>query len=184
MHIFILVGVLVIGASLARAELVVIKESGKPTDTGTYRVVEIAPFPKWTGLKEFTQAFGVRVGVFPSLVDTQTKLFVPIETTLAAAESRLTAVSQAVKTPERKSAEKKYYQLVKAVLTEANDPRKNITPIPKLGIDELADMLDAMYATNTKDKVIVRLSLQLLSLDAYLKRYSPTWWDSVIDHAE
>jgi len=89
---------------------------------------------------------------------------------------------QSSKPIEQKVGENKFFALITAVLTEAGDARKDQVPPPKLTFTEIDELLDVMYAAGVKDKVVTRLSIKLLSVDAYLKRFSAAWWDDAEYH--
>jgi hypothetical protein len=74
--------------------------------------------------------------------------------------------------------------LVKAILTLANDPRKDEIPIPKLGLDELKGMLDVMYEVPSTEKKANKLALKLMSVNMALQRFDLQWWDNAVYHPE
>ena len=92
--------------------------------------------------------------------------------------------SQTAKTNGKKQYENGYFLLVKSVLTLANDPRKDVTPIPKLSFDELDGILDVLYETPSTEKKANKLALKLLSVNSALIRYDINWWDSATFHSD
>jgi hypothetical protein len=82
----------------------------------------------------------------------------------------------------RNAYENAYFQLVKAVLTLANDPRKDVTTIPKLSFEELDVILDTLYEVPATEKRANKLALKLMSVNAALQRYDLQWWDSATQH--
>ena len=53
---------------------------------------------------------------------------------------------------------------------------------PKLGFPELQGMVEAVQAVDPM--AAVNLSLQLLTIDAALKRHNPLWWEDAAVHPE
>jgi hypothetical protein len=95
-------------------------------------------------------------------------------------EAQRLAAIQSGKPPERKKIENDFYGFVRTVLTAAGDPRMEETPTPKLGFEELTPLIESMYATDPMQAM--RLTMLGFSIDAALKRYDATWWDTAIEH--
>lgn len=87
---------------------------------------------------------------------------------------------QAAKPAEQKAFENRYYDLVRQVLTVAGDPRASEVPTPKLGFVLLGDLIRDHQAVDPMGAV--SLTLELLTVDAALKRYSALWWDDAVEH--
>ena len=90
------------------------------------------------------------------------------------------AARQAAKPAERKAFENRYYELVRQVLAAVDDPRKDEVPTPKLGFVLLGDLIRDYQAANPMGAV--SLTLELLTVDAALKRYDAMWWDDAVEH--
>lgn len=108
--------------------------------------------------------------------DTAWRAMTPVE--IVASEM----VRQSKKAPEFKLAENMFFNLVKAVLVAAEDPRATDPTAPKMTTYELSTILDAMYDTNAP--LAIRLSTKLLAIDAELKRFDIRWWDDAAYHPE
>ena len=102
------------------------------------------------------------------------------EVILAADSAAKDAARQASKPDERKQYENRYFELSSTVLAAAGDPRASETPAPKLGFMELSDLIRTIQATNAMGAV--SLTLELLTVDAALKRFDQLWWDDVAVH--
>ncbi len=85
------------------------------------------------------------------------------------------------KSPERKKLENDFFGFIQLVLLAADDPRKDQTPTPKLGFEELTPMIEGIKATDPMGAVM--LTLKGFSVDSALKRYDVKWWDNVTEHA-
>jgi hypothetical protein len=94
----------------------------------------------------------------------------------------VSAAEFGTKRTTRNAYENGYFQLVKAVLTLANDPRKNTAPIPKLSFDELDAILDTLYETPATEKRATKLAMKLLSVNAALQRFNVQWWNTAKEH--
>ena len=80
-----------------------------------------------------------------------------------------------------KQDENKYFYLVHEVLVLVGDPRKDITPAPKLSTDELDALLSPIFASSPMAQY---LTSKLLALDSKLKRTSILWWDDCSWHSD
>lgn len=149
-----LVGVLLLVLAVsvpARAELVVLYDSARPPDgVGAMRLV---PVPDWPSLRQFSSENGVKPGIFPCVVDLETKLWLPVQdgeavSSVAAeiasdeswsrvAESRryLRDAKSEAKSPSLKQAENK---LIKFLRDEG--------AIAAGAVEATADEIDAMFA--------------------------------------
>ena len=101
-----------------------------------------------------------------------------------AAREAAEQAAKAAKLAGRKQYENGYFTLVKSVLTLANDPRKDITPIPKLSFDELDAILDVLYEDNNTNKKATKLAMKLLSVNSALIRYDIQWWEGASWHSD
>jgi len=149
-----LVGVLLLVLAVsvpARAELVVLYDSARPPDgVGAMRLV---PVPDWPSLRQFSSENGVKPGIFPCVVDLETKLWLPVQdgeavSSVAAeiasdeswsrvAESRryLRDAKSEAKSPSLKQAERKLIQFLRDEKAIAAD-----------AVSATPEQIDAMYA--------------------------------------
>jgi hypothetical protein len=87
------------------------------------------------------------------------------------------AARQAAKPAERKAYENQFFTLIEE-LYNATGVTNQVTP--KLGFPEIRELIDTVQASDPM--AAVNYSLELLSIDAALKRYSLLWWDDAIQH--
>ena len=87
------------------------------------------------------------------------------------------AARQAAKPPMRKYYENMFFDLIDELLVLTNNPQE---PTPKLGFPELQGLINQIQSTDPT--AAVNLSLNLLTIDAALKRYDMMWWDDAVRH--
>ena len=92
-------------------------------------------------------------------------------------EGSLNQLRQAMKPPMRKYYENMFFDLIDELLVLTNNPQE---PTPKLGFPELQGLINQIQSTDPT--AAVNLSLNLLTIDAALKRYDMMWWDNAIRH--
>lgn len=146
-------------------------------DTGDYNVINIT---STTNLSTFSMQTGTQVGSFPALVDMNEKVWLPIDGTIEEMDTKIDNLIQQSKSLEQKEYEDQFFLLTKEILTAVDDPRKDEVPVPKLGMDELSTMLETLEATDFNTSI--KYSLNLLKLDAALKRFNILWWDNAVFH--
>lgn len=86
---------------------------------------------------------------------------------------------QLAKSVPLRLAENAFYTVCEQVLTAAGEDPSGKR---KLSIDELAFYIQRVKESNFA--VAVELSINLLTVDASLKRYDPLWWDDAAWHPE
>lgn len=131
-------------------------------------------------LESFSIKTGTRIGKFPSLLDTNTKIWVPVEVGQPGdvTISNLNQGIQDSKTVDQKAYESEFFTLCKNILTLTNDPRSSDEVVPKLGFDELSTLIESYESVDFNASV--KLSLKLLTVDSALKRFDPLWWDNAM----
>ena len=87
------------------------------------------------------------------------------------------AARQAAKPLAQKQYENAFFDLIDTLLTLTGDPQD---PTPKLGFPELQGLINQIQSTDPT--TAVNLSLNLLTIDAALKRYDMMWWDNAVRH--
>ena len=120
---------------------------------------------------------GARPGVFPALVDKNTGLWVAITGTVAEAQAELDVKLNEVKPQAQKQYENAFFDLIDELLVLVDDPQD---PTPKLGFPELQALIAQVQSVDPM--AAVNLSLNLLTIDAALKRYDTMWWDNAVRH--
>ena len=123
---------------------------------------------------------GTRPGSFPALIDKRTGLWVQISETVAAAQTNLLVLLQAAKSLEQKTAENAFFALTETILTAVEDPRAGQTPPVKLSFSEINALIKTIQATDPM--AAINFSLELLAVDAELKRFDTLWWDRAATH--
>ena len=84
---------------------------------------------------------------------------------------------QQAKPQAQKTYENAFFDLIDELLVLVDDPQD---PTPKLGFPELQALIAQVQATDPT--TAVNLSLNLLTIDAALKRYDTMWWDNAVRH--
>jgi hypothetical protein len=87
------------------------------------------------------------------------------------------AARQAAKPLEQRQYENQFFSLIEE-LYNVTGVTNEVTP--KLGFPEIRELIDTVQASDPM--AAVNYSLELLSIDAALKRYSVLWWDDAIQH--
>ena len=123
---------------------------------------------------------GARPGVFPALVDKNTGLWVAITGTVVEAQTELDVKLNEAKPAEQKAAENAFFTLTETILAEVSDPRAGQTPPVKLSFSEINALIKTIQTTDPM--AAINFSLELLAVDAELKRFDILWWDKAATH--
>ena len=86
-------------------------------------------------------------------------------------------VAQARKTPGQRVYENAFFDLIEELLIITDNVQD---PVPKLGFPELQALIAQVQSVDPM--AAVNLSLNLLTIDAALKRYNMLWWDNAVRH--
>lgn len=97
-------------------------------------------------------------------------------------ESQYAANSlQDMKNEVRKYIENGFFDLIKIVLAAVGDERAALESPPKLGFDEIEELITIIKTgsngSTPNPLLAMELGIKLLSIDAALKRYDARWWD-------
>ena len=84
---------------------------------------------------------------------------------------------QQAKPQAQKTYENAFFDLIDELLVLVDDPQD---PTPKLGFPELQALIAQVQSVDPM--AAVNLSLNLLTIDAALKRYDMLWWDNAVRH--
>ena len=143
--------------------------------------IDPSPLSSLTAPSVFTRENGVvRVQYWPEdlLGPQPTEAQLPSEEYAAAAYAEIkSSAAQAAKPLAQKQYENSFFDLIDTLLTLTGDPQD---PTPKLGFPELQGLINQIQSTDPT--TAVNLSLNLLTIDAALKRYSTMWWDDAVRH--
>ena len=123
---------------------------------------------------------GARPGLFPALVDKRTGLWVTITGTVVEAQAELDVKLNEDKPAEQKAAENAFFTLTETILATVSDPRAGQTPPVKLSFSEINALIKTIQATDPM--AAINFSLELLAVDAELKRFDILWWDKASTH--
>lgn len=96
---------------------------------------------------------------------------------LAEHEADLEAERQAAKPAARKLYENQFFDLIDTLLILVDDVQE---PTPKLGFPELQALIGQVHGADPG--AAIDLTLNLLTIDAALKRYDLLWWDDAVRH--
>jgi len=132
-------------------------------------------------LDSFSSSTNTRIGVFPALLDINSGVWCPIDGPMSEMETKLDGIIQDRKSDDQKAYENKFFLLCKDILTAVGDPRASEVPIPKLGMDELATLIESCEAIDFNASI--KFSIKLLSMDAALRRYNISWWDNAVAYS-
>jgi hypothetical protein len=81
---------------------------------------------------------------------------------------------------QQQIAENKFFSLTELILTTLSHPRAGETPPVKLTFTHINELITQIK--NTDPLTAVFLSLELLAIDAELKRFNTLWWDTAKTH--
>jgi len=84
------------------------------------------------------------------------------------------------KPTDQKTTENNFFTLTEQILTTASDPRAGQTPPVKLTFTEINTVIKTIQAVDAM--TAVNFSLELLAIDAELKRFNTLWWDTASTH--
>ena len=87
---------------------------------------------------------------------------------------------QEAKPLEQKTAENAFFTLTETILTTVTDERAGETPPIKLSFSEINGLIKTIQATDPM--AAINFSLELLAVDAELKRFDILWWDKAATH--
>ena len=87
---------------------------------------------------------------------------------------------QEAKPLEQKTAENAFFTLTETILTFVSDERAGQTPPIKLSFSEINGLIKTIQATDPM--AAINFSLELLAVDAELKRFDVLWWDKAATH--
>ena len=90
------------------------------------------------------------------------------------------ALLNELKSVEQKTAENAFFTLTETILTAVEDPRAEQTPPVKLSFSEINALIKTIQATDPM--AAINFSLELLAVDAELKRFDIRWWDKASTH--
>ena len=84
------------------------------------------------------------------------------------------------KSMEQKLAENAFFTLTETILATVEDERAGETPPVKLSFIEINALIKTIQGTDPM--AAINFSLELLALDAELKRFDILWWDKAATH--
>ena len=98
----------------------------------------------------------------------------------AAVDAAEQAAIDAKKSAEQKTAENAFFTLTETILAAVEDERAGQTPPVKLSFSEINALIKTIQGTDPM--AAINFSLELLAVDAELKRFDILWWDKASKH--
>ena len=99
---------------------------------------------------------------------------------LAQEAAEKAAKEQAAKPIEQQVAENAFFTLTETILAAVEDERAGQTPPVKLSFSEINGLIKTIQGTDPM--AAINFSLELLAVDAELKRFDVLWWDKAATH--